>query len=392
MLEWIPYEQFANIEYLATGGFSKVYKVKWIDGLIKGWNTKNNKLERWGVKDVVLKILTNSQNMTVELLQETINHKLTASDGYSSIVECLGISQEPGTGNYVMVMEYVEGGNLRQFLQCNYNRLDFQTRLNQLLQITQGLQSIHQASLVHRDFHTGNVLSWVRNDNEVGSFITDLGLSRPAQEANKDKVYGVLPYVAPEVLQGKHYIQASDIYSLSMIIYELFSNQPPFAEYAYDICLAERICEGLRPNLEEVIAPQLLKDLISRCWDASPAQRPTAGEVISILLHELDWDYSIRKNTEFYYQHQELLATKALDSLTNKPPQNYPTEKYTSRLLDYENPPQPQNSQEPNEQFYGGSRSLELTLDMNELTIQNYSQEESSIQAQIQLPPKNNLN
>src|SRR6185312_4532531 len=97
------------------------------------------------------------------------------------------------------------------------------------------------------------------------SYISDLGLSRPVSETNKDKIYGILPYVAPEVLRKKNYTPAADVYSFSMIAYELFSNQPPLAEYAYDSLLALRICEGLRPNLEEVIAPQLLKDLISRC-------------------------------------------------------------------------------------------------------------------------------
>src|SRR5207244_220432 len=140
------------------------------------------------------------------------------------------------------------------------------------------LNSINLASLVNQDLHAGNVLNFILN-NSTYSYITDLGLSRPAQETQKEQVYGVLPYVAPEVLREKKYTSAADVYSFGMVAYELFSNQPPFVEYTHDDCLALRICEGLRPNLEEVIAPQLLKDLISRCWDVSPEQRPTAGEI-----------------------------------------------------------------------------------------------------------------
>ena len=113
----------------------------------------------------------------------------------------------------------------------------------------------------------------------------------------------------------------------------------------------QRICEGLRPNLEKVVAPRLLKDLISRCWDAHPEQRPTAGELYGVLRDWLDRDFLIRKNTEFYHQYQELLTTKSLDSLTNKPPMNCPSDKYTSRRLDFPNLSQPQNSKELNEKF-----------------------------------------
>jgi len=202
--------------------------------------------------------------MTTDFLQEIINHKLITRDVYSLIVTCYGISREPETGNYLMVMRYIPEGNLRQFLQSNCQQLNFSDRLFQLLNITQGLLSIHQSDLVHQDLHAGNVLSSILN-NFTYSYITDLGLSRPVNETNKDKIFGVLPYVAPEVLRGEKYTPKSDVYSLSMIAYELFSNKPPFAEYSHDSLLALRICEGLRPNLAEVIAPQLLKDLISHC-------------------------------------------------------------------------------------------------------------------------------
>src|SRR6185312_13047126 len=134
--------------------------------------------------------------MTADFLQEVVNHKSVIRDEGSLIVEFHGISQEPATGNYVMVMSYMVGGNLHEFLQLNYKNLDFQYRLNQLLQISQGLYSIHETGLVHQDLHVGNVLNFVL-DNRVHSYISDLGLSRPVSETNKDKIYGILPYVAP---------------------------------------------------------------------------------------------------------------------------------------------------------------------------------------------------
>jgi len=69
VLEWIPYEKFREIEYLAKGGFGTVHKAKWIDGYIWYWNIDQNKWYRYNT-DVVLKCLNNSQNLTTDFLQE----------------------------------------------------------------------------------------------------------------------------------------------------------------------------------------------------------------------------------------------------------------------------------------------------------------------------------
>ncbi|POG78639.1 kinase-like domain-containing protein, partial [Rhizophagus irregularis DAOM 181602=DAOM 197198] len=85
-------------------------------------------------------------------------------------------------------------------------------KLWSLRSIAVGLEVIHKKGLIHHDFYCGNILS----DFVEYSFITDLGLCQPAnvkpsQNSNK-KIYGVLPYVAPEVLRGNEYTQKSDIY------------------------------------------------------------------------------------------------------------------------------------------------------------------------------------
>ena len=73
VLEWIPYEKFENIEYLAKGGFGTVHKAKWIDGCIKYWSISKNNWKRSSLRYVVLKSLNNSQNITTDFLQEVCN-------------------------------------------------------------------------------------------------------------------------------------------------------------------------------------------------------------------------------------------------------------------------------------------------------------------------------
>jgi serine/threonine protein kinase len=73
-----------------------------------------------------------------------------------------------------------------------------------------------------------------------------------------------LPYVAPEVLRGQSYTQASDIYSLGIVTYEIFNGLPPYYEFSHDEFLAVKICQGLRPKFQKKI-PQLLYDLVTTC-------------------------------------------------------------------------------------------------------------------------------
>ena len=68
VLEWIPYEKFSDIKYLAKGGFGTVHKAKWIDGYIRYWD--QNKWNREANEEIVLKCLNNSPNLTTDFLQE----------------------------------------------------------------------------------------------------------------------------------------------------------------------------------------------------------------------------------------------------------------------------------------------------------------------------------
>ena len=72
-MEFVPYEQFKNIEFIAEGGFSKIYKATWVDGPINNWHdieSYNYKVSRYKNYTVVLKKLNNSKNITSKELNE----------------------------------------------------------------------------------------------------------------------------------------------------------------------------------------------------------------------------------------------------------------------------------------------------------------------------------
>ena len=70
MMEFVPYNQFNNVQLIAEGGFGKIYKVTWIDGNIQGWNKEKLNFKRSGPRKVVLKQLSNSKNITFEELNK----------------------------------------------------------------------------------------------------------------------------------------------------------------------------------------------------------------------------------------------------------------------------------------------------------------------------------
>jgi serine/threonine protein kinase len=102
----------------------------------------------------------------------------------NSIIPCYGITKDPETNNFMMVMQYANNGSLRQYHNKNFNSIDWKEKLYILHVIAVGLSKIHEKELIHHDFHCGNILNQSIGNSESYSYsyITDLGLCRPANE------------------------------------------------------------------------------------------------------------------------------------------------------------------------------------------------------------------
>src|ERR1051325_1665015 len=105
-----------------------------------------------------------------------IESYLTVKTSIITIVQCYGITKDPKTNNFMMVMEYASCGSLRQHLDKNFYSLNWVNKLNNLFFIASGLNQIHEKGLIHHDFHCGNILNNKYYDGEIFSQITDLGL------------------------------------------------------------------------------------------------------------------------------------------------------------------------------------------------------------------------
>jgi serine/threonine protein kinase len=154
------------------------------------------------------------------------------------------------------------------------------------------LSILHKCNLAHGDFHSGNILL----DDDCSTHISDFGLSRPVNQTNLNEIYGIIPYIAPEVLRGKPYTKAADIYSFGIIMWELTSGVPAFNDRSHDFILSLEICEGLRPKIVEGTSP-IYKRLMKKCWDSDPNKRPTANELSEIFSFWVSYynDYPIKR-------------------------------------------------------------------------------------------------
>ncbi|RIA86221.1 kinase-like domain-containing protein, partial [Glomus cerebriforme] len=170
-----------------------------------------------------------------------------------------------------MVLQYCKDGNLGDYLNKFKNHINYEVKIDHLLQISRGLLYIHSSEKVHRDLHSGNILF-----DDV-PYIGDFGLCRSADDNKKQEIiHGALPYIAPEVLRGYQYTKATDIYSFGIIMNELITEKTPYDDdIPHDpLFLTINICKGLRPKISED-TPKLLNDLIMKCWDAKAENRPT---------------------------------------------------------------------------------------------------------------------
>ena len=249
-------------------------------------------------------------------------------------------------------MSYAEHGSLKKNLS-DIVKDKWVLKLVNLYTIVNGLNIMHQQKMVHCDFHHGNILKTSTNTILA---IGDLGLCKPIESlSKKNDIYGVLPFVAPEVLRGKSYTPASDIYSFAMIMWEFTSGIPPFNDKAHDFQLALSICKGGRPKIIKN-TPQCYVDLMEKCWNEDPLKRPNTLDIKNILKN---W-YENISDTDDIYNDISKISKKVRDNIL----EFYKADKTLKEQ------PNILHTSQPHSQAYHTSRLLDFTTKLNEILNQ----------------------
>ncbi|CAB4380256.1 unnamed protein product [Rhizophagus irregularis] len=264
-IKHIPCNELKSAVSLHAGGFGHVTRAVW---------TKTNDY-------VVCKKLTNTTDIKHGLLDAFI-HELKIHlhlDYCDRIVRCLGISTDQRTNEYLLVMQYANGGDLQNYLKKNFKNLTWNDKKKLAFQIADGLNYLHNENVLHRDLHSKNVVI-----HENNAKITDFGISK-FQNNQSSTVYignfGVVAYMEPKrILDPSYkYTKSSDIYSFGVLMWEISSGYPPFKDHDNKVALAISINTGIR----EVAVPNTPGDyekLYKNCWNQEPEQRPNINEVL----------------------------------------------------------------------------------------------------------------
>ncbi|RIA93952.1 kinase-like domain-containing protein [Glomus cerebriforme] len=183
----------------------------------------------------------------------------------------------------MIITKYYKAGDLTHFITKDFFNINWENKSKILHRISDGLCNIHGVNNIHKDYHSGNI--FIVGSADSKAITGDLGLNKSATESlkNDNEIYGIIPYVAPEIFQGQKYTKASDIYSFGMIMWELMTGRRPFWDKSHDTDLIIEIRDGLRPPIV-TNAPEGYIELMQNCWHFDPNKRPKANDLRSIVL------------------------------------------------------------------------------------------------------------
>ncbi len=178
-------------------------------------------------------------------------------------------------------MEYVDGEDLGCLLR-RIGRLPGDKAIEISRRLCAGLAAAHEKGVLHRDLKPGNVML----DSRGQVLLTDFGLAGLAAEFSGAEIRNGTPaYMAPEQIEGKEVTVRSDIYSLGLVLYEIFTGKRPFEANS----LAELV--RARTTASPVSPTELVSDLdpaveraILRCLELDPSHRPASALAVSAAL------------------------------------------------------------------------------------------------------------
>jgi eukaryotic-like serine/threonine-protein kinase len=261
------------LEKLGEGGMGVVYRAE------------DTKLKRAVALKFLPAHLAASESDKARFIQEA---QSAASLNHPNVCSVIDIQEQPspsGDGTQMfIVMEYVDGQTLRSRMAgAGGAPISAKQAVEIGVQIADGLAAAHEKGIVHRDIKPENIM--VRKDGIVQ--IMDFGLAKLRGTATRltkqGSTVGTAGYMSPEQIQGLDVDHRSDIFSLGVVLYELFTGQLPFrgvheTALAYEIVNVDpppmsSVRTDIDPGLDAIILDCMEKDPRERCQSAAEVAR-----------------------------------------------------------------------------------------------------------------------
>lgn len=211
-------------------------------------------------KDFALKIARGKEQELSKLIDEV---KLLAELLHPNIVRFYTV--EKHEGRIGIVLEYIEGQSLREIIKSSAP-LPYGTVSLYMRQIAEAIEYAHSRGVLHRDLKPENILLQGKTIK-----ITDFGLAFFMEGEMTRSVAGTPPYMAPETWKGK-YSRESDIFSIGVIAYELFTGVNPFFADSIEATM-KKIKKGIKPGDIPNYLPEKARQAIAKATHPDPEKR-----------------------------------------------------------------------------------------------------------------------
>lgn len=188
-------------------------------------------------------------------------------------------------GQHFISMEYIDGEDLASLLR-RIGRLPNDKALEIARQMCAGLAAAHEKRVLHRDLKPANIMI----DGQGKVRIADFGLARVAEDLQDAKaIEGTPAYMAPEQFAGKGESAKSDLYSLGLVLYEMFTGKAAFkAATVSELVRLHRETNPTNPSTLIAEMDPIVERVILRCLEKDPAQRPVSALAVSAALPGAD--------------------------------------------------------------------------------------------------------
>jgi eukaryotic-like serine/threonine-protein kinase len=185
-------------------------------------------------------------------------------------------------GTYYIAMEYLPGRSLKSVVR-EHGPLAPQDAIDIVTQIVLALRFAHKRGIIHRDIKPHNVIL----DEEGRAKVTDFGIARAGASdmTLTGSIMGTAQYLSPEQAQGHAVTEASDLYAVGVVLYELLTGSVPFdGESAVTIAMQQVTAEPVPPSQRNPAVGPALDAVVMRALEKDPMQRyATADELLAAL-------------------------------------------------------------------------------------------------------------
>lgn len=245
-------------------------------------------LGRGGFGEVHVGVQKTGRRVAIKLLDATLTGDEDAVTRFKREAETIRRLDHPnivrllevGTSRnrHFIAMELVHGGSLRALMNRTPDRDHARKVLAALTDAARGLAYAHDQGIVHRDVKPANILVTRSGKAKVADF----GLARSIDQSSMTAtgmVVGTVSYMSPEQAMGKRATNASDVYSMGILLYEVATGAAPFeSDNAIGFIYQHVEVEPARPVVREPYPPEL-GQLALACLKKDPAERPTMAHV-----------------------------------------------------------------------------------------------------------------